>query len=80
MVPSTSVSVITRHTTSVMGATITTRADGIAAVYIPSTTVASGGVASALGATVSALRRGVDSSTAADGSSSIAAASGSSPS
>jgi hypothetical protein len=55
-------------------------ADGITAVYIPSTTVASDGVASAPDITDSARGRGVDSSTAADGFSSVAAASGSSPS
>jgi hypothetical protein len=49
-------------------------------MYIPSTMVASGSVASAPGTTVLAWGRGVDSSSAADGSSSLAAASGSSPS
>jgi hypothetical protein len=53
---------------------------GIVELYIPSTMVASGNVASAPDAMVSAWGRGVDSSTAAGGFSSVAAASGSSPS
>jgi hypothetical protein len=55
-------------------------ADDITAICIPSTTMAYGGIASAPSATVSAWGRGVDPSTAADGSSSAAVASGSSPS
>jgi hypothetical protein len=54
--------------------------DGITAIYITSTMVASGGVASAPGATVSPWGRGADSSTAGDRFSSVAAVLGSSPS
>jgi hypothetical protein len=46
--------------------------DSITAVYIPSTTVASGSVDSAPGTTISAWGKGVDSRTAGDGSSSVA--------
>jgi hypothetical protein len=55
-------------------------ADDISAIYIPSTTVASGGIASVPGATVSAWGRGVHSSIAGDGFSLVAAMLGSSPS
>jgi hypothetical protein len=55
-------------------------ANGVIKLYIPSTTVASGGVASAPGATVSLWGMEADSSTASDRFSSVAAASGSSPS
>jgi hypothetical protein len=55
-------------------------ANGVVELYILSTMVASGGVASAPDAMVSAWGRGVDSSTADGGFSSVAVASGSSPS
>jgi hypothetical protein len=53
---------------------------GITVVYLPSTTVASGGVASAPSATVSPWGREADSSSAGGGFSSVAAALGSSSS
>jgi hypothetical protein len=55
-------------------------AGSITAVYVPSNTVASGGIASAPGATVWPWGRGVDSSTVGVGFSSVATILGSSPS
>jgi hypothetical protein len=80
VVPSACVSVNTMHTTSVLELRLLLGAGDITAVYIPSTTVASEGVASAPGTTVSVWGRGADSSTAGDGFSSAAVVLGSSPS
>jgi hypothetical protein len=68
------------HQVSIWGLRLLHEADDISAVYVPSTMVASGGVASTTCAMVSAWGRGADSSTAGDGSSSPATALGSSPS
>jgi hypothetical protein len=69
--PLSCVSVNTKHMISVSGGYD---------YYVPSTTVASGGVASAPSATVSAWGRGADFSTAGDGFSSAVAVLGSSSS
>jgi hypothetical protein len=65
---------------STWGLRLLLRVGVIAAIYIPSTTVASGGVASAPGATVSPWGREADSSTVGDKFSSVAVVLGSSPS
>jgi hypothetical protein len=65
---------------SIRGLCLLHRADGPIEVYLPSTRVASGGVASAPGATASPSGRGVASSTASVRISSAATALGSSPS
>jgi hypothetical protein len=63
-----------------LGLRLLPEANDVIEMYIPFTMVASGGVVSAPGATVSTWGREADCSAATDGFSSLAAASGSSPS